>query len=74
MSAPKRRLPNQYPTIGWMLDRASPEPNSGCWLWLGSLSDTNYGRVRLPDGTSHSAHRLMYEVDARRDGRAAAGC
>jgi len=24
-----------------------PEPNSGCFLWLGGVSDRGYGRVRL---------------------------
>lgn len=32
------------------------EPNSGCWLWSGSLSDKGYGWFRL--GTTQKAHRL----------------
>ncbi len=28
--------------IDWMI----PEPNSGCWLWLGALTETGYGRIR----------------------------
>lgn len=43
-----------------------PEPNSGCWLWLGSLR-RGYGRLCIgsrTDGTRRnvSAHRLSYET------------
>ena len=38
--------------------RSIPEPNSGCWLWLGSLTPKGYGNT----GTrrAHTAHRLSY--------------
>lgn len=36
-----------------------PEPNSGCWLWLGALHPSGYGKVgRRPK--QYRAHRLMY--------------
>lgn len=49
------------------LDRHSiPEPNSGCWLWVGSISRNGYGRVnvRLPNGhhAPRGAHRVSYEL------------
>ena len=42
-----------------------PEPNSGCWLWIGSLKNSGYGQVgwgSVLDGsrTMLSAHRAAY--------------
>lgn len=43
-----------------MIDRHSiPEPNSGCWLWLGSLNVWGYGRLG-PQRRERQAHRLSY--------------
>jgi hypothetical protein len=36
-----------------------PEPNTGCWLWAGTLSHTGYGQISLK-GKSYRAHRLIY--------------
>ena len=52
------------------IDRLSiPEPNSGCWLWLGATRSTgnmNYGRLmagsRGQDRRSMAAHRYSYEA------------
>lgn len=41
-------------------DKVSPEPNSGCWLWVGASSG-GYGRIRVR-GHSILAHRLAYEL------------
>src|SRR3990167_8207368 len=30
----------------WVEPRVIPEPNSGCWLWLGRVDPQGYGRVR----------------------------
>ena len=45
-----------------------PEPNSGCWIWVGTLKrDYNrnqnalYGRMRK-EGVYYSSHRLSYET------------
>lgn len=46
-------------TIETLLERAIPEPNTGCWLWLGSISGgTGYPGVQQ-NGVSVGAHRLM---------------
>ena len=37
-----------------------PEPNSGCWIWLGSLNDAGYGRHRCRSLKTHHAHRTAY--------------
>ena len=45
------------------LDRAMeyvlPEPNSGCWLWMGGQGG-GYGRIRF-EGRMVQAHRMIYE-------------
>ncbi len=39
------------------IDRlTSPEPNSGCWLWLGNLSD--YGYARMWFGTPRKLRKV----------------
>lgn len=38
-----------------------PEPNSGCWLWMGCYSkDSDYGYVRGSDGKMTQSHRAVY--------------
>jgi hypothetical protein len=40
-----------------------PEPNSGCWLWLGATSKNGYGVVRLSNPRRMTgAHRFSYEL------------
>jgi hypothetical protein len=42
-----------------------PEPNSGCWLWLGAVNEDGYGRVGVRDGElwrNAHAHRHVYEL------------
>lgn len=42
--------------------RIMPEPNSGCWLWMGTLTTKQYGSmVRKRDGKWVRAHRWSYE-------------
>ena len=38
-----------------------PEPNSGCWLWIGYQTPRQYGRI-LVDGHSRFAHRIAYAL------------
>ena len=49
-------------TIERFLNFVSPEPNSGCWLWLGWVSPQGYGLFRV---TQHRQmvrpHRFAYE-------------
>jgi hypothetical protein len=44
-------------------DRFIPEPNSGCYLWTGTLHARGYGMI-LPNGsnTPMLAHRVAYEL------------
>lgn len=38
-----------------------PEPNSGCHLWLGSMTAAGYGRL-WDNGRMVYAHRFVYEL------------
>ena|ERR1019366_4582631 len=40
---------------------ASPEPNSGCWIWGGYLNSYGYGRLGR-NRSERGAHRLAYRV------------
>jgi hypothetical protein len=43
-------------------DRYIPEPNSGCWLWLGAVSDNGYGSAwDSKNKRVLGAHRYVYE-------------
>lgn len=48
------------------LERMStPEPNTGCWLWTGSVDWAGYGRIRLTGFRVRSmpgAHRVAWEA------------
>lgn len=49
------------PTIDRLLSKCIPEPNSGCWLWIGAMHEGGYGRVRYHNRTL-PAHRVSYMV------------
>jgi HNH endonuclease len=49
------RLPASF----W--DKVSPEPNSGCWLWMGAKIPTGYGKFRN-GSRAMLAHRHAYLV------------
>lgn len=39
------------------------EPNSGCWLWAGSLDTGGYGLIlAFNGGTAKTAHRISWEL------------
>ena len=46
-------------TIDHVFDRAQPEPNSGCHLWLGTVDEDGYG-VAYIEGGRMKAHRLAW--------------
>lgn len=45
--------------IPWQ-ERIIPEPNSGCWLWTGTVSSFGHGNVRIR-GKLYQPHRLAWE-------------
>jgi hypothetical protein len=42
------------------LSKVLPEPNSGCWLWMGAVNTTGYATFWF-EGKSHAGHRFLYE-------------
>ncbi len=42
-------------------DMYIPEPNSGCWLWLGSVTQSGYGNA-WTNGKNMRAHRLSWMI------------
>ena len=53
-----------FPTFDQELfEKAIPEPNSGCWLWLLSCNPRGYGYVACPrDKKVKRAHRYIWEL------------
>lgn len=51
-------------TLEEMERRSHPEPNTGCWLWMGATYNKGYGSVREKGGAGklRGAHRVMYEI------------
>lgn len=51
------------PIIDRMMDKVSPDPNTGCWYYLGGTHRSGYGSIRLPfpSRSQVSVHRLSYE-------------
>lgn len=49
---------------GFLEDRIEPEPNTGCWIWTGSVvQPRGYGRLSIGSRGSERvdlAHRLVY--------------
>jgi hypothetical protein len=41
------------------MDKVSPEPNSGCWLWMGGVSSRGYACFSV-DGIQRQAHHISY--------------
>lgn len=42
--------------------RISPEPNSGCWLWVGTIVGKGYGQYWRKNEKRHDyAHRVVWE-------------
>lgn len=44
-----------------VLDRCQPEPNTGCWLWIGTKSVSGYGAITIKN-RCWKAHRVSYLV------------
>ena len=54
------------PVVDRLMEKTIPEPNSGCWIWLGVVRNSGYGLIGVGsdvDGTRtmKSVHRVAYE-------------
>ena len=38
------------------MDHVAPEPNSGCWLWIGSIDHKGYGGLRVAGELKRATH------------------
>jgi hypothetical protein len=57
-------MPRKEPVADRFNRMYTPEPNSGCWLWLGYCTKNGYGRIGVwgKRGTVDYAHRISYEL------------
>lgn len=48
--------------LGWIENETIPEPNTGCWLWLGRCDDWGYGwcRRKIRGVAFSRAHRAVW--------------
>lgn len=60
---PPKGMEYERDWIGARIERLSmPEPNSGCWLWLGALDRDGYGSIQAPGNSGKTrAHRFTFE-------------
>jgi hypothetical protein len=54
-------------------ERYIPEPNSGCWLWLGRVSPSGYG-VFSPYAVRTLAHRFSLQMATGEEGAGLVAC
>lgn len=67
--SPRRPVPpskaRPLPTLDELLDKCMPEPNTGCWIWLGARFEKRggYGALqRSAHGGTLKAHRLAFQL------------
>lgn len=53
------------PLMERILNKFIPEPNSGCWLWIGYVDNGGYGRIGIGGkyGAIVNAHRVTWESE-----------
>ena len=63
---PKGIYPGHEVTEASLRDRlfskSIPEPNSGCWIYMGNLDRYGYGRISVKANDPKAAHRISYAV------------
>ena len=42
-------------------EKIMPEPNSGCWIWLGSVGRNGYAKLNTRGKTTSVVHKLLFE-------------
>lgn len=45
------------------MKKVIPEPNSGCWLWIGGKTGTGYGAFYTDDKNQIRAHRYSFQIN-----------
>lgn len=55
------------PTLAEIFSRCAPDPNTGCWLWLGATDQHGYGQLRrVSIGGITRVTRLVVEAQSGR--------
>ena len=44
-----------------LLAKLFPEPNSGCWLWVGATTSEGYGKIKCK-GKTKLTHRVSFKI------------
>jgi hypothetical protein len=50
--------PDEPGFVEWVLSRCQPEPNTGCFIWMGATNPAGYPHIRRK-GKTLNVHRLM---------------
>lgn len=54
---------NDAERAAWLELRYTPEPNTGCWLWLNQVNSDGYGMIYFGKyRKGYKAHRVFYEM------------
>ena len=53
--------PKVRPIAERFAENVMPEPNSGCWLWVGVVNFFGYGQLYI-NSRYHGAHRVSWEL------------
>lgn len=61
IAAKARRSPNSEATATYLEQMVAYEPNTGCWIWLGTVDQHGYGQLKI-NGKHVRAHRHSYRV------------
>ncbi len=48
--------------IDRFMDKVSPEPTSGCWLWTATCDSGGYGSFSISSRVMRGAHRVSFEI------------
>lgn len=51
-----------------------PEPNSGCWLWIGATGPGGYGNFAVLNGIFTTSHRFALQIATGEEGIGLEAC
>lgn len=60
----RKRDQSAQDTLDRFLRMCSPEPNTGCWIWIGPIKSNGYGQFSM-DKKSIMAHRAALQLHNR---------
>jgi len=60
--APRGDYDDRYPLADRLADLSTPEPNTGCIIWLGATNDSGYGRMKVRR-RFRRAHIIAWEIE-----------